>query len=100
MSRPDPPPPHRSRRPKLIAPILVILAIVFAAPAQGQRWASVSVGDDHVCALDMEGRAYCFGDNHAGQIGARTDIRCGIVSESGRRSCYPLPSDSTPLRVA
>jgi alpha-tubulin suppressor-like RCC1 family protein len=57
----------------------------------------VSVGDDHACALDAAGRAYCWGNNHAGQLGARTPIRCGIVGESGARSCYPTANDTLPL---
>jgi hypothetical protein len=55
------------------------------------------VGDDHACALDAAGRAYCWGNNHAGQLGARTRVHCGIVSESGARSCYPTASDTLPL---
>lgn len=71
--------------------------LLLAAPLRAQGWVSVSVGDDHVCALDGQGRAYCFGNNHAGQLGARTPAQCGIVSESGRRSCYPQASGSLPL---
>jgi Regulator of chromosome condensation (RCC1) repeat len=60
------------------------------------RWAQVSVGHDHACALDAAGRAFCWGNNHAAQLGARTPERCGIVGESGHRSCYPTASD-TPV---
>jgi Regulator of chromosome condensation (RCC1) repeat len=95
MSRPAPS-LLRHTLPLLIALVLLLLARRGDAQA---RWASVSVGDDHVCALDEQGRAYCFGNNHAGQLGARTQVHCGIVGESGHRSCYPLPSDSTPLRA-
>ncbi len=82
--------------------LLSLLAVLGAAPlpAQGARWASVSVGDDHVCALDEQGRAYCFGNNHSAQLGARTPERCGIIDESGGRSCYPTPSEQTLLRAA
>jgi len=82
---------------------LLLLPALAAAPApeprQAPRWASVTVGDDHACALDDAGRAFCWGYNHAGQLGARTPMHCGIVSESGHRSCYPTASDTLPLPV-
>lgn len=97
--------PHR-KRPRSIrwpvaAALLFAVAALPVAPAAAQdaRWASVSVGDDHVCALDEQGRAYCFGNNHSAQLGARTPERCGIVDESGGRSCYPTPSEQIPLRA-
>jgi hypothetical protein len=93
MSR-HPPVPY-STLPLWLLPALLLLT----GPLRAQGWASVSVGDDHVCALDERGRAYCFGNNHAGQLGARTPVVCGIVGESGRRSCYPTPSESGPLRA-
>jgi hypothetical protein len=78
---------------------LVILALATCLPLRAQRWASVSVGDDHACALDVEGRAFCWGYNHAAQLGARTEVHCGIVGESGHRSCYPVASETEPLPV-
>jgi alpha-tubulin suppressor-like RCC1 family protein len=35
----------------------------------GQSFASVSAGREHACALDAEGRAYCWGSNAFGQLG-------------------------------
>lgn len=67
-----------------------------AAPDTAPKWAQVSVGNDHTCALDGIGRAFCWGSNHSAQLGARTPERCGIVGESGHRSCYPTASD-TPV---
>lgn len=84
-------------------PLLALaLCAVLAAPlrAQPARWTQVSVGDDHACALDARGRAYCWGNNHSAQLGARTPEHCGIVGESGHRSCYPTASDSLPLLAA
>lgn len=82
---------------------LLLLPALAAAPApdvrQAPRWASVTVGDDHACALDAAGQAFCWGNNHAGQLGARTPVRCGIIGESGRRGCYPTASDTLPLPV-
>ncbi len=79
---------------QLIALLITLLAHGPAAADATPRWATVSVGHDHACALDTEGRAFCWGYNHAGQLGGRTIVRCGIVSESGARSCYPVPSDT------
>ena len=74
----------------------LLIALWAQAPAAQDtaRWTTVSVGDDHACALDARGRAFCWGLNHGGQLGGRTAIHCGIVGESGRRSCYPVPSDT------
>jgi uncharacterized protein YjdB len=33
-------------------------------------WASVAAGNGHTCALDRAGRAFCWGRNHLGQLGA------------------------------
>jgi len=35
----------------------------------GERWARVSVGRFHVCAMAGETGAHCWGDNEAGQLG-------------------------------
>jgi alpha-tubulin suppressor-like RCC1 family protein len=75
------------------------LFCVGTSRASAQRWASVSVGSDHACAVDVDGRAYCWGYNHAAQLGARTEEHCGIVGESGHRSCYPVPSETEPRAV-
>lgn len=88
------------RHHPLPALLPLLLALAFATPLTAQHWAQVSVGDDHVCALDTEGRAYCFGNNHSGQLGARTPEHCGIVGESGHRACHPTASGATPLRAA
>lgn len=58
------------------------------------------MGDDHACALDAAGQAYCWGNNHGLQLGASTKVHCGIVGESGHRACYPTASDTLPLLAA
>jgi hypothetical protein len=85
--------------PRLPCALLLLAAAALAtsAHAQRDRWRAVTVGDDHACALDDAGRAYCWGYNHAAQLGARTPERCGIVGESGHRSCHPAASDTVPL---
>ena len=97
MPRPAPVRPRRSFRLRLLLLPASTLALAAPAGAQTPAWRSVTVGDDHACALDAAGRAYCWGNNHAGQLGARTPVRCGIVSESGARSCFPTASDTLPL---
>ncbi|MFL5542697.1 MAG: RCC1 domain-containing protein [Longimicrobiaceae bacterium] len=68
--------------------------------AQPSAWKSVSVGEDHVCALDGVGRAYCWGNNHSAQLGAHTPVKCGIIGESGARGCYPQASQRVLVLAA
>lgn len=62
------------------------------------RFASVSVGIGHVCALSREGEAYCWGDNTSAALGVpRGQAAAGCTS-----STIPYPSSGceTPQRVA
>jgi hypothetical protein len=81
----------------LMPMVLAMAALTAPLAAQPARWTEVRVGDDHACALDTAGRAWCWGNNHSAQLGARTPEHCGIVSESGFRSCYPSASETVPL---
>jgi hypothetical protein len=85
--------------PFIVPALLLLVALADPLRAQPARWTQVSVGDDHACALDGGGRAWCWGNNHSGQLGARTPQHCGIVSESGHRACYPTASETVPLRA-
>jgi hypothetical protein len=69
--------------------LLKASGVGFAAEATASfnvhfRFVALSGGDLHTCGLTREGRAYCWGDNTNGQLGA------GI----------PTPSTSAPTRVA
>jgi alpha-tubulin suppressor-like RCC1 family protein len=77
----SPIPIHHMLRMHLFALLAALLAYSpAAADAPPSRWATVSVGHDHACALDSEGRAFCWGLKHAGQLGGRTPTRSGIVN--------------------
>ena len=54
----------------------------------GQSFAAISAGEYHTCALDPAGKAWCWGNNEAGQLG-----NGHIASDS------EIPQ-STPTRVA
>jgi len=49
----------------------------------GLEWSMVSCGFYHACALDVAGRAYCWGKN--------TKYQLGIGSSSPTKSATPLP---------
>ena len=49
-----------------------------------QRWVSVSAGYEHTCAVNYQGRVYCWGGNRSGEVGdgtfARRDFPVEILS--------------------
>jgi alpha-tubulin suppressor-like RCC1 family protein len=67
--------------------------------AGSTRYAALAVGDLHTCALDREGRAYCWGDNMFGQLGDGThsssaapvrvagEVRFSALSAGGDHTC-------------
>jgi alpha-tubulin suppressor-like RCC1 family protein len=67
--------------------------------AGGHRFRSLSVGWDHACALDAEGRAWCWGSNDDGRLGDGSDsdqaspvlvagdLRFTAISAGGAHSC-------------
>ncbi len=83
-------------------PLLLILSIaaflLLPSSAHGQRWASVDVGFSHACGLDDEGRAYCWGENQSGQLGAVTPEQCFRNHHGGGQRCVPRPSEA-PVAV-
>jgi alpha-tubulin suppressor-like RCC1 family protein len=62
------------RRFALLCPLVLLAACGDAGPSDptlpGPQYATLTVGTDHACALDEEGRAFCWGDNLSGQLGA------------------------------
>ena len=73
---------------------LWLLAVPRQSQAQEEvRFSSISVGLMHACALDAAGRAYCWGLNDAGQLGAPTSETC---SGSGHSA---VPCNRRPVPV-
>lgn len=71
-------------RISVFAMILALLpATSAAANARSDRWAEVSVGKVHTCALTEAGHAYCWGMNYTGQL--------GIGSADRQPHTTPLP---------
>ena len=61
--------------PRYAAAILVACALLAGcgeptAPPTSDTFTAVVTGDDHTCAIDANGRTYCWGDGRLGQIGA------------------------------
>ena len=45
------------------------------APSPDARYAALAAGGAHTCALDMDGRAWCWGSNSHGQLGVAKNHR-------------------------
>jgi hypothetical protein len=59
---PRPAPNASSPRTRCLGLVCISLSIsALGAPVRAQpaAWRSVTVGDDHACALDAAGRAFC-----------------------------------------
>jgi alpha-tubulin suppressor-like RCC1 family protein len=57
------------------------------------RWRTVSTGAEHSCAIDVHGRAYCWGSNASYQLGVeQVESRCGTTPE--------VPCSLIPVPVA
>jgi len=79
----------------LLGTLLLTLGV---RAGKAQAWASVDVGAGHACALDTGGRAFCWGNNHYGELGARTPETCGHAHHPGQRACYASAS-TAPVAV-
>lgn len=51
--------------------------VAVAAPG-GATWAWVSAGENHTCGVTTEGVAFCWGDNHYGQLGTGTNVSSNV----------------------
>jgi hypothetical protein len=78
---------------------IAAFAIVLGSPAGAQPWTAIDVGWAHACVLDAEGRAYCWGTNHVGQLGAATPDRCQPLAGSTQPFCTPSDSQ-VPVAVS
>jgi alpha-tubulin suppressor-like RCC1 family protein len=54
------------------------LAPVAVANPGGVAFAWVSAGENHTCAVTTEGVAWCWGDNHYGQLGTGTNVSSNV----------------------
>lgn len=67
-----------------------VVLVVGAAAGQQTPIASVAAGRLHTCALDREGRAYCWGADEAGQLGAQSADNCSLNDVSAQCARTPL----------
>lgn len=65
-------------------------------PPLGERFASISSGWYHVCALRLDGTPVCWGNDELGQASPPGDERFAAVSSGGFHTCG-LRSDGTPV---
>jgi alpha-tubulin suppressor-like RCC1 family protein len=68
------------------------------------RFASVTAGGVHTCALSVLGEAYCWGPNNWGQLGRETEERCEMA-ETGPDNVttariVEAPCSTTPVAVS
>jgi hypothetical protein len=65
----------------------------------GHRFSRLVTGDDHACALDMEGAIWCWGANSGGQLGAAQVSGTCTFESSQKDESLAVPCSRTPVRV-
>jgi hypothetical protein len=86
--------------PRALSIVLALLLLSGTrTPTAAQRWTAVDVGTQHACALDGGGRAWCWGINHHGELGAPTPRTCGQSHHGESSPCWASES-SQPVPVS
>ena len=69
---------------------LVTTPTVVATP---EKFVQIAFGVQHGCALTADGRAFCWGVNDNGQLGATTTVICGdpAIQNAVLAPCSPTP---------
>ncbi|MFL5562541.1 MAG: RCC1 domain-containing protein [Gemmatimonadaceae bacterium] len=63
------------------------------------RFASITAGRTHACGIDLDGAAWCWGDDQDNQLGVgEAPERCALEGD-GWKGLPPVPCSRTPLRV-
>jgi alpha-tubulin suppressor-like RCC1 family protein len=87
--------------------VLPILASVSGMPCNrkpskiaafdGVTFESITAGRSHTCALDSQGRGWCWGEGLMGQIGPNTPDTCGSGGADYPCSLEPVLVADTPI---
>ena len=64
-----------------------------------QEFVSITAGDMHACAIDREGAAYCWGQNHVDQLGVDDVADTCSWESSGPEQPMSLACSRRPVRV-
>lgn len=56
-------------------------------PPPGRRWAQITGGASHMCALDHDGLAFCWGQNQEGQLDVPQDTILREISAGHFHTC-------------
>ena len=59
-------------------------------PVPSSNWTSATVGLFHTCGI-FEGKAYCFGDDRTGQLGAQSSGDSTCQANGFSNPCHPKP---------
>ena len=67
--------------------------------AGNHEFVSISAGDGHACAVDIDGRAWCWGNNQINQLGVSGAEETCAMESSARGEAMSLPCTRTPTLV-